>query len=55
MIVCQQCFGKKSTYGTESTVDANLNTESMKMSGPQPAAVPCSQCNGTGIQNSFGA
>ncbi len=48
MIVCTQCNGKKSTQGTESLIDLSSNTETFHPGIP-PQAVPCSQCNGTGI------
>jgi hypothetical protein len=49
MIVCTQCNGKKVTQGTESIIDPNSNAEKFHSPMEKPAAVPCSQCNGTGI------
>ena len=48
MIVCTQCSGKGACYGTENIIDANLNSETMRMSGTPPGTIPCTQCNGKG-------
>ena len=50
MTICYQCSGKKSVYPTnDSQLDANGNSVY-----PVQAAIPCSACNGSGIQTSFG-
>lgn len=50
MTVCEQCNGAGACIGTESGLDLSANTETMKMSGPQPGSIPCTQCNGKGYQ-----
>lgn len=54
MTRCSQCNGNKVVIGTEAAIDPNSNVQTFQGGGPKPGATPCQQCNGTGIQNSFG-
>ena len=49
-IVCPQCSGKCGTRGGGRILDSSGNTENYLTPGDQPAAIPCSQCNGKGYQ-----
>lgn len=52
--VCKQCNGNGAMKGQEATIDLSGNTQSFQSPTGQPNVTTCSQCRGTGIQNSFG-
>lgn len=52
MTRCTKCNGGKVLRTGEAILDNNLNSEHTL--GNRNGATPCQQCNGTGIQNSFG-
>lgn len=52
--ICKQCNGNGGTKGQEGTIDISGNTQSFQSPYGQPNVTLCSQCRGTGIQNSFG-
>jgi hypothetical protein len=55
MMVCTQCNGSKVMVGQEGLKDSSSNTNSFQPSAGDVPRTSCSQCNGTGIQNSFGS
>lgn len=54
MMICKQCNGSKVMRGQEGNKDISGNTQSFQAPTESPDGVACSQCNGTGIQTSFG-
>lgn len=53
-MTCAQCNGNGVMKGQEGTIDLSGNTQSFQTPGAQPNVTTCSQCRGTGLQNSFG-
>ena len=54
MTICTKCQGSKAVVAASPVQDKKQNKTTVHSAGATPAATVCSQCNGTGIQNSFG-